>query len=131
LENAARLQRERRERELKTQEILHGKFENLKENFSPIKIEVCSTLDEINECLNIISVKQEELNPEIDFTLGDDEMEAFSSLEMRQLRMDSMKEAGMLHETQDNKPVFEPIRELHKLHFKAFGICSRMDFSCN
>lgn len=111
LENAARLQRERRERELKTQEILLGKYENLKENFFSITREVLSTLDEINECLDIISVKQEE----IDFTLGDDEMEAFSSLEMRQLRVDSMKEAEMVHETQDNAAVFETLRELHKL----------------
>ncbi|KAF3332618.1 UV-stimulated scaffold protein A isoform X1 [Carex littledalei] len=115
LENAARLQRERRERELKTQEILLGKYENLKENFSSIKGEIRSTLDEINECLDIISVKQEELNPAIDFTLNDDEMEAFSSLEMSQIRMDSMKEAKTVHETQDNEAVFDTLRELHKL----------------
>ncbi|KAF3326443.1 UV-stimulated scaffold protein A isoform X1 [Carex littledalei] len=115
LENAARLQRERRERELKTQEILLGKYENLKENFSSIKGEIRSTLDEINECLDIISVKKEELNPAIDFTLIDDEMEAFSSLEMRQIRMDSMKEAKTVHETQDNEAVFDSLRELHKL----------------
>jgi UV-stimulated scaffold protein A len=139
LENMARLQRERRERELKTQEILHGKFENLKKKFPSITREVFCTLDEINECLNIISVKQEELNPEIDFTLGDDEMEAFSSLEMRQLRMDSMKEADTVHETQDNKPVFETLRELHKLlvskHFVSvqewISVLIRVDLSDN
>ncbi|KAJ4788710.1 UV-stimulated scaffold protein A [Rhynchospora pubera] len=115
LENAARLQRERRERELKTQEILLGKFENLKENFSSIKGEINSMIDEINECLAIISENQKELNPPIDFSLGDDEMEGFSSLEMRQIRIDSMKEAESVHETVDNEAVFDTLRELHKL----------------
>ncbi|KAJ3692324.1 hypothetical protein LUZ60_012674 [Juncus effusus] len=114
-QNAARVQRERREREIRTQEILLSKYETLKENFESIKGEINSTVDEIKECLEILSRKNDEFefNP---FTNGEDEeMERIESLEMRKIRIDSMKESETVRETLENKALFDTLRELHKL----------------
>ncbi|KAK6921406.1 hypothetical protein RJ641_015084 [Dillenia turbinata] len=45
--DVAQIQQERRERELRTKEILLNKFEILKENFTSIKSEIQLTIDEI------------------------------------------------------------------------------------
>ncbi|KAK6942153.1 hypothetical protein RJ641_027530, partial [Dillenia turbinata] len=52
--DAAQIQQERRERELRTNEILLNKFEIIKENFASIKSEIQLTIDEIGECLDIL-----------------------------------------------------------------------------
>ncbi|XP_072959442.1 UV-stimulated scaffold protein A homolog isoform X1 [Typha angustifolia] len=108
MENAARLQQERREREMRTQEILLSKYENLKENYSSIKAEIQSTIEEIAECMEIINVEQEEFTPNY-------EAEEFKSFTLQQLRLDSLKEGKKVVETSDNKAVLDTLRELHKL----------------
>ncbi|XP_052194795.1 UV-stimulated scaffold protein A homolog isoform X2 [Diospyros lotus] len=110
--NAARIQRERREREMKTKEILLIKFETLKENFSSIKNELCTTIDEIKECLEIVGEKNENLP--LSF-MDDEEMEEFRNSELRQIRLDSLKEGQKVQETSDNKVVFDALRELYRL----------------
>lgn len=110
--NAARIQRERREREMRTKEILRNKFEMLRQNLSSIKEEIQSTIDEIGECLDIIRAKEEImlLDP-----LDDEDFEEFHSSELRQIRLDSLKEGEKVHEDEDNKVVFDALRELYKL----------------
>ncbi|KAK2650067.1 hypothetical protein Ddye_017556 [Dipteronia dyeriana] len=110
--NAARIQQERREREIKTKEILRNKFETLGQNLSTIKEEIQSTIDEIGECLDIIRAKEENmaLAP-----LDDDDFEEFRSSELRQIRLDSLKEGEKVHENNDNTVVFDALRELYKL----------------
>lgn len=111
-ENAARIQQERREREMRTKEILLGKFVNLKENFSLLKDEIQLTVDEIEECLNILTAKDETMQ------LGyfdDEEMVEYRSSELRQIRMDSIKEGEKIQETSENKVVFDALREQYKL----------------
>lgn len=110
--NAARVQQERQEREMKTKEILLNKFEMLRQNFSLIKEEIQSTIDEILECLDIIRVKEENmlLDP-----IDDEDFEEFHSSELRQIRLDSLKEGEKVHENNDNKVVFDALRELYKL----------------
>lgn len=109
LENAARLQQERRERERRTQEILLSKLENLKENYSSIKAEIQSTVDEIGECFEIINSQREE------FTSNEDEVEEFKSFELQQIRLGSLKEGEKVCENNENTAVFDALRELHKL----------------
>lgn len=110
--NAARIQQERRERETRTKEILANKFETLKASYSSIKDEIQLTIDEIGECLEIISTKDENmpLAP-----LDDEEMEEFRNSELRQIRLDSLKEGEKVQEDSDNKVVFDALRELYKL----------------
>ena len=57
LENTVCLQQERRKRQARSQQILIGKFEDLKENYASITVEIQSKTDEIGQCLEIISVK--------------------------------------------------------------------------
>ncbi|KAK9279659.1 hypothetical protein L1049_013339 [Liquidambar formosana] len=110
--NAARIQQERREREIRSKEILLNKYETLKGSFSSIKDEIQSTIDEIMECLDIVQTNDESvpLGP-----LEDEEMEEFCSSELRQIRLDSLKEGEKVHENNDNKVVFDALRELYKL----------------
>lgn len=111
--NAARLQQERREREMRTKEILLKKFETLKENLTSIKDEIQLTVDEIGECLNILSTKDEEdiLLPPLD----DEEIVEFRNSELRQIRLDSLKEGEKIKEDSENKIVFDALRELFKI----------------
>ncbi|XP_057462770.1 UV-stimulated scaffold protein A homolog [Actinidia eriantha] len=111
--NAARIQQERREREVRTKEILVKKFETLMETFSSIKGEVQSTIDEIGECLEIVTASDEPML--VGLLLDDDEMEEFRGSELRQIRFDSLKEGDKVQETSDNKVVFDALRELYKL----------------
>ncbi|KAH8488820.1 hypothetical protein H0E87_024452 [Populus deltoides] len=111
--NAARVQQERREREMKTKEILVKKFEVLKENLVPLKEEVRETVDEIGECLEI--VKNKEANVVLGALDDDEDFEEFRPLELRQLRLDSLKEGEKVFENSENKVVFDALRELYKL----------------
>ncbi|KAK9145521.1 hypothetical protein Sjap_005424 [Stephania japonica] len=112
-QNADRIQQERREREMRSKEILINKFEMLKENLSSIKVEIQSTIDEIGECLEILRPKEDS------FLLGDpaddDEVEAFGSSALQQIRQESLKEGEKVSESNDNKVIFDTVRELYKL----------------
>ncbi|KAK3037335.1 hypothetical protein RJ639_032097 [Escallonia herrerae] len=110
--NAARIQQERRDREMKTKQILVNKFETLKASYSTIKDEIQSTVDGIGECLDIISGKDKNMPLAL---LDDEEMEEFRNLELRQIRLDSFKEGEKVHEDSENKVVFDALRELYKL----------------
>ncbi|TYJ22672.1 hypothetical protein E1A91_A08G141100v1 [Gossypium mustelinum] len=111
-ETAARIERERRERERRTREILQNKFETLKMNFSSVKEEIQATVDEIGECLDIVRTKVEGV-PHV--LLDDEDFVEFRSSELRQIRLDSLKEGEKVHENSDNKVVFDALRELYKL----------------
>ncbi|XP_071698061.1 UV-stimulated scaffold protein A homolog [Rutidosis leptorrhynchoides] len=111
--NAARIQQERRERELRTKEILLKKFDLLKSNFSSIKDEVKSIVDEINECLDII-LSSKEGNVALD-PVDEEDFEEFRSVELRQIRENALKEADKVQENSENKVVFDALRELYKL----------------
>ncbi|KAK6158880.1 hypothetical protein DH2020_006194 [Rehmannia glutinosa] len=135
--NAARIQQERREREMKTKEILLKKFESLKANFSSLKEEIHSKIDEIDECLEILRTKDDE-----DMSLvpmDDGEMEEFRNSELRQIRLDSLREGEKVHENSENKVVFDALREFYKVlvtkHLAAiqewFSVLIRVEASDN
>ncbi|KAJ4957015.1 hypothetical protein NE237_013798 [Protea cynaroides] len=111
-QNAARIQQERREREMRSKEILQNKFSSLRENLASYKGEILSTVDEIRECLQILRSKNE-LMP-LD-ALEEDEVEEFRCSALQQIRLDSLKEGQKVHENNDNKAVFDMLRELYKL----------------
>ncbi|XP_021748177.1 UV-stimulated scaffold protein A homolog [Chenopodium quinoa] len=116
--NAARVERERREREVRTQLILKNKLETLRERFPSLKEEIKLTIDEIGECLEIARANDENAALEL---LDDDEEEEFEGMrnpELMQLRLDALKEAEKVHENSDNKVVFDALRELYKLLVK-------------
>lgn len=110
--NAARIQQERRERELRTKEILVKKFEMLKLNIAPIKAEIKSIIDEIGECLDIISSTDESM---AFAPVDEEEVVEFRSSELWQIRLDSLKEADKVQENNENRVVFDALRELYKL----------------
>ncbi|XP_074579961.1 UV-stimulated scaffold protein A homolog isoform X1 [Curcuma longa] len=112
IENAARLQQERREREIRTQQILLNKFENLKENFPSIKSEIQSTIDEAEECLEIFNEKEVFYPHKF---IEEEELEEFQSLALRKIRLESLKEGQKVQENSDNKAIFDALRELFKL----------------
>ncbi|XP_047335339.1 UV-stimulated scaffold protein A homolog [Impatiens glandulifera] len=111
--NAARIDRVRREREAGTKELLLNKFENLKSNIHSIREQIQSTVDEIKECLEIITSRGEimPIGPLDD----EEEVEEFQSSELRKIRLDSLKEGEKVHEDGDNKVVFDAVRELYKV----------------
>ncbi|KDP31512.1 hypothetical protein JCGZ_15357 [Jatropha curcas] len=110
--NAARVQQERKEREMRSKEILHNKFEKLKANLSSIKEEIQSTIDETERCLEIVQTGKEimPLGP-----LDSEDFEEFRSSELRQIRVDSLREGKKIHESSENKVVFDALRELYKV----------------
>ncbi|KAG9141652.1 hypothetical protein Leryth_015346 [Lithospermum erythrorhizon] len=111
-ENAARAQQERRERELKTKEILMKKFENLTENINAIKEEIQSAVDEIAECLDIIRNKDDSMPIA---PIDDEDFEEFRNSELREIRLDSLKEGERVQENSDNEIIFDALRELYKV----------------
>ncbi|CAL1354144.1 unnamed protein product [Linum trigynum] len=112
--NAARIQQERREKEMRSKEILQNKFRTLEENLPSMKQEIQATIDEINQCLEIVTCKEENsLLSHIDD--DDDNDEKFRSLELQQIRLNSLKEADKVHEDAENRVVFDTLRELYKL----------------
>ncbi|KAF7826188.1 UV-stimulated scaffold protein A-like protein [Senna tora] len=109
--NMVRIQRERRERERRSKENFLNKYEYLRQNLSSIKGGILSTVDEIEECLDILNSKEELMSDDI----LDDEDEEFRPLELRQMRLDAIKEGDKVHENSDNKVIFDALRELYKL----------------
>lgn len=122
--NAARVQQERREREMRTKEILLRKFETLKANFPSIKEEIQTNIDEIDQCLEILRTKDDDM-PLV--SVDDEEMEEFRNSELRQIRLDSLKEGDKVHENSENKVVFDALREFYKVlvtkHLAAVQEC--------
>ncbi|KAL2345907.1 hypothetical protein Fmac_007192 [Flemingia macrophylla] len=110
--NVERVQQERRERERRSKEILLSKYESLKDNSSSIKGGILSTMDEIDECLEILHAKQDSVS---DYILDSEELGDFRSLELQQLRLEALKEGEKVYENNDNMVVFDTLRELYKL----------------
>ncbi|XP_028779856.1 UV-stimulated scaffold protein A homolog [Neltuma alba] len=110
--NVERMQQERRERERRSKEILLNKYEHLRQNLSSIKGEILSTVDEIGECLEILNSTEDFMQDDI---LDDEVEEFFGSSELRQMRLDAIKEGEKVHENSDNKVIFDALRELYKL----------------
>lgn len=110
--NAARIRQERREREMRTKEILLKKFESLNANFSSIIEEIQTNIDEIDECLEILRTKDEDM-PLV--PIDDEEMEEFRNSELRQIRLDSLREGEKVQENSENKVVFDALREFYKV----------------
>ncbi|GAB2245169.1 hypothetical protein Droror1_Dr00000662 [Drosera rotundifolia] len=113
-ENAARVMRERQEREARTQEILRSKFVALRESFESVKDETRVTVEEVRECLRVLRSEDEETSL-ITEGFDDEEYEVYRSRELEQIRIDSLKEAGKVKESSQNKVVFDALRELYKL----------------
>lgn len=136
LANETRMQRERREKEARTKQILLDKFDRLKESYSSIEAEVRSTVNEIGECLDI-------LQPEEDDFAGSvpplDEVEEFKSLALHRIRQESLKEGEKVHENSENRAVFDALRESHRLlvskHLPAvkewISVLGRVDLANN
>ncbi|KAL0398008.1 UNVERIFIED_CONTAM: UV-stimulated scaffold protein A [Sesamum calycinum] len=110
--NAARVQQERREREMRTKEILLKKFESFRTKFSSIKEEIQSNIDEIDECLEILRKKDEDMPLA---STDDEDMEEFRNSELRQIRLDSLREGEKVQESSENKVVFDALREFYKV----------------
>nr|KYP71938.1 Uncharacterized protein KIAA1530 family [Cajanus cajan] len=110
--NVERIQQERRERERRSRAILLSKYESLQENSSSIKGGILSTMDEIDECLEILHAKQESMSDDI---LDNEELGDFRSLELQQLRFEALKEGEKVYENSENTVVFDTLRELYKL----------------
>ncbi|XP_057778630.1 UV-stimulated scaffold protein A homolog [Salvia miltiorrhiza] len=110
--NAARIQQERREREMRTRDILLKKFESLKANFSSIKEEIQINIDEIDECLGILRMKDDDMQFD---PVDNEEMEEFRNSELHQIRLDSLREAKKVREDSENEVVIDALREFYKV----------------
>ncbi|KAG6430250.1 hypothetical protein SASPL_108313 [Salvia splendens] len=110
--NAARIQQERREREMRTRDILLKKFESLKANFSSIKVEIQANIDEIDECLGILRMKDDDMQFD---PVDNEEMEEFYNSELHQIRLDSLREAKKVQVDSENEVVIDALREFYKV----------------
>ncbi|KAM0944625.1 putative UV-stimulated scaffold protein A [Dioscorea sansibarensis] len=115
LENAARLQQERREREIRSKQILLKKFLNFKESYSLIKDKIQSTIDEIRECIEILHAKGDDEFVSYIASDDDDEVEESRPLALQQIRLDALKEGQKVYESSENKAIFDVLRELLRL----------------
>ncbi|XP_068646123.1 UV-stimulated scaffold protein A homolog [Aristolochia californica] len=113
LENTARLQRERMEREVRSKEILTSKFQTLKDNFPLIKNEIESTMHEIEECVKIVRSEEDTFEPA--GVVLDESAEEIRNSSLIQIRLAALREGEKLHENSENKAVFDMLRELYKL----------------
>ncbi|CAH9123661.1 unnamed protein product [Cuscuta epithymum] len=113
--NALRIQQERRDREMRTREILLKKFGTFKENFCSIKDEIHSTTDEISTCLDILNSKDEDEGMPLVPLDDEEEVDEFRNYELRQLRLDCLVDGEKVRESTDNKVIFDALRELYKV----------------
>ncbi|XP_010469023.1 PREDICTED: UV-stimulated scaffold protein A homolog [Camelina sativa] len=111
--NAARVQRERQEREMKTREILRGKFDSLKDSFGLLKHEIDVTIKEIKECMEIVQWRGDDGVPLA--ILDEEDFEEIRCSHLRQIRLDSLKQSEKVEETSENRVVFDVLREQCKL----------------
>ncbi|CAH8368558.1 unnamed protein product [Eruca vesicaria subsp. sativa] len=114
--NAARRQRERLEREMKTKEILRSKFESLRDGFGVLKGEIEETVKEIKEGLEIVQWRGDDGVPLA--ILDEEDYEEIRCSHLRQIRMDSLKQSDKVEETSENRVVFDVLREQGKLLMK-------------
>ncbi|XP_057721424.1 UV-stimulated scaffold protein A homolog [Arachis stenosperma] len=119
--NRERIQQERRERERKSKEILLKKYEFLKENVSSIEGGIMSTVEEIDECLDILHSEHESMSDDI--LDDDDDDAAFRSLELQRIRLDALREGEKVYENSENKVIFDALRELYKLLVTKHLVC--------
>lgn len=111
--NAARIQRERQEREMKTKDILRNKFDSLRDSFGVLKHEIEATTKEIKECMDIVQWRGDDGVPLA--ILDEEDFEEIRCSHLRQIRLDSLKQSEKVEETSENKIVFDVLREQCKL----------------
>ncbi|KFK35368.1 hypothetical protein AALP_AA5G276100 [Arabis alpina] len=111
--NAARIQREREEREMRTKEILLKKFDSLRKRFGMLKVEIDDTVKEIEECLEIVQWRGDDGIPLA--ILDEEDYEEIRCSYLRQIRLDSLKQSDKVEETSENRVVFDVLREKCKL----------------
>ncbi|CAN8253980.1 unnamed protein product [Cochlearia groenlandica] len=110
---AARIQRERQEREMKTKEIQRKKFDSLRDTFGLLKDEIDVTIKGIKECLEIVQWRGDDGIPLS--ILDEDDYEEIRCSHLRQIRLDSLKQSDKVEETSENRVVFDALREQWKL----------------
>ncbi|CAM6092114.1 unnamed protein product [Calypogeia fissa] len=114
---------QRREREERTQELLKRKFQSLREDFPNLRADIQSTLDEINQCLEILvppAPPSEDAAAEGNQTGAEsldeeDEFETYGVESLRHLREVVEEEDTLPQESTDNSAVFDTLRDLYKL----------------
>ncbi|KAF8117857.1 hypothetical protein N665_0008s0198 [Sinapis alba] len=114
--NAARRQRERLEREMRTKEILRSKFESLRDGFGVLKGEIEETIREIKEGIEIVQWRGDDGVPLA--ILDEEDYEEIRCSHLRQIRMDSLQQSDKVEETSENRVVFDVLREQGKLLMK-------------
>ncbi|KAL1206292.1 UV-stimulated scaffold-like protein [Cardamine amara subsp. amara] len=110
---AARIQRERQEREMRTKEILQNKFDSLRGNFGLLKDEIDKTLKEIKECMEIVQWRGDDGVPLA--ILDEEDFEEIRCSHLRQIRLESLQQSDKVEETSENRVVFDVLREQCKL----------------
>lgn len=111
--NAARIQRERQERDMRAQEVLRNKFDSLRDSFGLLKDEIEETIKEIKECLEIVQWRGDDGVPLA--ILDEEDYEEIRCSHLRQIRLDSLKQSDKIEETSENRVVFDVLREQWKL----------------
>ncbi|KAG0630471.1 hypothetical protein M758_1G180400 [Ceratodon purpureus] len=128
---AALAEQQRQEKEARTQALIRKKYESLCQDFSELRVEIQSTLNEIAECCKIlepeiVSAPEAEGNELVSeagleslvFGEDDDYEEYGDSSLRRQLHEEVSEELSVPEkpkETTDNSAVFESLRDLYKL----------------
>uniref|UniRef100_A0A1J3GC67 UV-stimulated scaffold protein A-like protein n=1 Tax=Noccaea caerulescens TaxID=107243 RepID=A0A1J3GC67_NOCCA len=111
--NAARIHRERQEREMRAQEVLRNKFDSLRDSFGLLKDVIGETIKEIKECLEIVQWRGDDGVPLA--ILDEEDYEEIRCSHLRQIRLDSLKQSDKIEETSENRVVFDVLREQCKL----------------
>ncbi|XP_052119331.1 LOW QUALITY PROTEIN: UV-stimulated scaffold protein A homolog [Arachis duranensis] len=84
-------------------------------------IQATSTVEEIDECLDILHSEHESMSDDI--LDDDDDDAAFRSLELQRIRLDALREGEKVYENSENKVIFDTLRELYKLLVTKHLVC--------
>ncbi|KAL2653554.1 hypothetical protein R1flu_021682 [Riccia fluitans] len=116
-EVATLAQQQRRERERRTQDLLKKKLTSLKADYPELRAEIHSTLEQVIECVAILTERkcgddqQEQFNLDSD----EDEFEEYGARNLRSARDEVEEQETIPHETGENEALFDTLRDLYRL----------------
>ncbi|KAI5061978.1 hypothetical protein GOP47_0022517 [Adiantum capillus-veneris] len=124
---AAQAEQQRKEREERSRALALEKFENLKHEFPALYSDIEQTLKQLDECFEILNAenKKEEVSAQLsnENHVQEDDIEDYNTNSLRHALAQATCQAAVACETQDNRPVFDTVRDLCRLiasqHFPA------------
>ncbi|KAH7424727.1 hypothetical protein KP509_11G021700 [Ceratopteris richardii] len=114
---AAQAEQQKKERELRSQALVLEKYERLKHDFPALSSDIEQTLKQLEECFEILEAEDNgrDASAKESDVKDDDDAEDYEVNSLRRALSQAASKAPVMLETQDNKPIFDTMRDLCKL----------------